>query len=421
MHILVIGSGLIGVTTAYYLRRSGHDVTVLDRAEGPGRETSYANGALLTPGISEPWNTPGSLRVLLASLGHSNGPMQLRVRALPGLVRWGVTFFRNAAPATFDRNALSNFRLALYSLGCMHSLRHETGVEYGRSARGSLRIFREQAAFARAAGTANRWSHEGLRFRKLTTDEAVGLEPALAPIAERLTGALHYETDETGDAYQFCTSLANHARKIGVEFRYRTEVSLLEVRSGSITAVVSERQRFVADRYVLAAGSYTAPLLRSVGLNVPVQPVKGYSITGVCQNNPLSLSIPVIDDQLHAAVVPLKDAIRVAGIAEFAGFNCDLRSDRVRNLRRVLHEVLPQSQFDPATLNSWCGLRPMSVDGVPLIGSTSLNNLMVNTGHGHLGWTMAAGSAELLTDLVSRVSPSINPAPYDPQRFGLTT
>jgi D-amino-acid dehydrogenase len=417
MKVIVIGSGLIGVTTAYFLKTRGHDVLVIDREGGPARETSFANGALLTPSMPEPWNAPGSWRVLLASLGRSDSAMQLRLRALPGLAGWGVGFLRNSRRALYERNALSNLRLAVYSLKVMQSIREQTRIEYGRSALGTLRVFRDQSALDQASEAAGRRVSEGLSFRTLSRDETLGLEPALAPIAEQLAGAIHYETDETGDAHRFCVSLAEHARQQGVEFRFGTEVSSLEARSGEVVAAVSGTERFVADRYVVAAGSYSTPLLKRIGVHLPVQPVKGYSVTFDRDAKASSLKIPVIDDDLHAAVVPLEGAIRAAGTAEFAGFDRTLHPERIRNLLMLLREVLPQEPFDPAAAKPWCGLRPVSVDGVPIIGSTSISNLMVTTGHGHLGWTMAAGSAGLLADLMSGEPPSIDPAPFALARF----
>lgn len=417
MKVLVIGSGVIGVTTAYLLRCRGHDVTVIDRQEGPARETSFANGSLLTPSMAEPWNAPGCWRVLLGSLGRPGAALQLRLQGLPALAGWGVTFLRHSRTATFERSTLSNLRLALYSLEVMESLRRQTGIEYGRTVRGSLRVFRDPAALDQAFAAANGRLSEGLRFRRLSRAETIELEPALAPVANQLRGALYYETDETGDAYRFCVALADHARQQGVAFRFRTEVSSLEMRSARVTAVVSGRERFVADRYVVAAGSYSTPLLQHVGVRLPVRPVKGYSITFEGRRSQPPLSIPVIDDDLHAGVVPLEGAIRVVGTAEFAGYDLTLPPDRIRNLLRLMEAVLPQVQYDPATARPWCGLRAMSVDGVPIIGPTPISNLFVNVGHGHLGWTLAAASAQLLADLICGDSPSIEPAPFAFERF----
>jgi D-amino-acid dehydrogenase len=417
MKILIIGSGLIGITTAWFLRRRGHEVTVLDRAEGPGLETSFANAGLLTAGMAEPWNMPGSWRVLLASLGRSDAALQLRLKALPSLAGWGMAFLRNSRPATFEQSARSNLRLALYSLCVMEQLRKETGIEYGHAAPGSLKIFRDPAALDQAAAGAERLLAEGLGFRKLSPVETVELEPALAPIEAQLAGALHYEVDETGDAYRFCVALAGCARARGVDFRFGTPVSSLETRAGRVTAAVSEGRRFEADRYLVAAGSYSTPLLRSAGVRLPVQPAKGYSVTFNGQRAEPALRIPVIDDHLHAALVPLDGALRVAGTAEFAGYDHTLHPGRIQNLIGLVRQVLPQSQYDLASARPWCGLRAMSADGVPIIGPTRLPNLFVNTGHGHLGWTMAAGSAQLLSELIAGEAASVDPSPYHPNRF----
>jgi len=417
MKIVVIGSGLIGVTAAYFLKRRGHEITVLDRQQGPGRETSFANGALLTPSMPEPWNAPGSWRVLLGSLARSDSGLQLRLRALPSLGRWGASFLRNSKPALFERNTIRNLHLALFSLKVMQSLRRETQVEYGGVAPGSLKLFRNHGALKDAIIVANRLLREGLTFRQLSRDETVAREPALTAVAEQLAGAIFYPTDETGDAYRFCVALADYARQQGVEFRFRTGVSSLELRSGRVTAVVSERERLVADQYVVAAGSYSTPLLRPLGIRLPVRPAKGYSVTFNPQRTEGALKVPLVDDDWHAAVVPVGRAIRVAGTAEFAGFDLSLRPERVRNLVNLAQSILPRAGLDAATAQPWCGLRPMSADGVPIVGPTAISNLWVNTGHGHLGWTMAAGSGQLLAELMSGDSPSIDCAPYELKRF----
>jgi len=417
MKVAVIGAGLIGTTTAYFLRRRGHEVIVVDRHEGPGRETSFANAALITPGMSEPWNAPGSSRVLLASIIRSDSPLQLRLKALPSLAGWGIRFLINSRAAAFERNTLKNLDLALYSVGVLKSLRQETGIDYPHEAPGTLKLFRDQESLGRAAAWADRLSHHGLAAQKLSRSEVVALEPALAPIAESLTGAIHYWKDETGDAYRFCTALAGHARESGVEFRFSTEVSSIRARARKVTAEVSARELIDADCYVIAACSYAPQLLRTTGVHLPVRPAKGYSVTFNRTPGEPALRIPISDEDLHAAVTPIGDSIRVAGTAEFTGYDLTLTAARVENLIQLIRKILPQGHYDPASARPWCGLRAMSADGVPLIGRTRLPNLFVNTGHGHLGWTMAAGSAQLLTDLICGTSPSVDPAPYDPRRF----
>jgi D-amino-acid dehydrogenase len=418
MKIVVIGSGLIGVTTAYLLRRKGHDVDVIERAEGPARETSFANGAMLTSGMAEPWNAPGVWRVLIGSLGRSDAALKLHLRALPSLVRWGLAFLRNSTSESVERNALSILRLAVYSRTVMESLRRDTNIEYGRATRGSLSIFRDEDALNDAIEVARRRSFAGLRFRRLSIPGMIELEPALSPIADQLVGAIHYETDETGDAYRFCEALAERARQEGVRFRFGTEVAALEAGSGRIVAAVgSDKTRFTADHYVVAAGSFSTLLLKRVGVDLPVQPAKGYSVTFDDRRDRPSLRMPIIDSHLHAVVVPLEGAVRLAGMAEFAGYDRRLDPVRIRSLLKLLPAVLPRAPLDRATAKAWCGLRPSSADGVAIIGRTPIANLWINSGQGHLGWTTAAGSAQLLASLLSGDPAAIDPKPYELSRF----
>jgi len=416
MRVLVIGAGLIGVTSAYFLRGRGHDVLVIEREPGPGRDTSFANGSLLCPSMPEPWNAPGCWRSLLTSLGRPASPMQLRLKALPGLTTWGMTFLRNSSTARYQRNSARNLRLALYSLRVMDSIRRETAIEYGRMARGTLRLFRDATALDRAA-TANPLTSEGLTFRRLSRAQTLELEPALAPIAGQLAGAIHYPTDENGDAHRFCRVLAEHAQRAGVEFRFGTEVSSIDLHSGRVSSVAASGERFEADKYLVAAASYSTPLLKPAGIHLPVQPVKGYSVTFDLPPGAASVRVPIVDDDLHAVIVPLEGAIRAAGTAEFAGYDRAANPARISNLLRLLQQLLPQAAFDSEAAKKWWGLRPMSADGVPIIGATPVSNLFVNTGHGHLGWTMAAGSAELLADLIDGKPTAVDPAPYDLRRF----
>lgn len=414
MHILVVGSGLIGLTTAYFLRRRGHDVTVIDRQPGAGRETSFANGSLLTPSMALPWNSPGCWRMLLGSLARSDAPLQLRLRAIPSLMGWGMRFLYDSRATPFRRNTLRNLRLALYSIDVMRSLRETTGIEYGREAAGTLRVFRKRAAMDRAIAASDHLISSGLSFRPLPTKDVIALEPALGPIAQRIAGAIYYPADESGNAYRFCVALAEHAKRLGVEFRFGTTVTSIAVRSGRVSAVMAAKESFVADGYVVAAGSYGMPLLGRAGIDLPVRPAKGYSITF---DRASSLRIPIADDDLHAVVVPLEGKIRVAGTAEFNGYDLSLPEVRIRNLHKLVRQVLPEENLDPATAKAWCGLRPMSADGVPIIGRTPLPNLFVNTGHGHLGWTMAAGSGELLAAMMSGEPPALAPSSYSLRRF----
>ncbi|HJS92571.1 MAG TPA: D-amino acid dehydrogenase [Steroidobacteraceae bacterium] len=417
MKAVIIGSGLIGTSSAYFLARRGWEVTVLDRQEGPGLETSFANGSLLTPSMPEPWNSPGSWRVLLKSLPRSDSALKLRLKALPQLAGWGIGFLRNSSPPRYERNTVKNLKLALHSAEVLARLRREIGIEYGGAFRGSLRIIRDAAALEAALAWAERLRPHGLTFRRLTAKEIVAMEPALAHLDGQLAGGIHYPLDEIGNAHKYCVALTEHARRAGVEFRFRTPVTALEARQGSIAAVVSGDRRFTADRYVMAAGSYSPLLLKRLGLHLPVKPAKGYSVTFARPPLDPPFQLPVADDDFHAVVVPLENVIRVAGTAEFTGYDLRLTEARIQNLLTLVRQVLPQGGFERSAAQAWCGLRPMSVDGVPIIGPTPIANLWTNTGHGPLGWTMAAGSGQLLSDLLTGGSPAVEPEAYALARF----
>ena len=418
MKALVIGGGLLGISTAYYLGRRGWRVTVVERRHAPGLETSYANGALLSPSMPEPWNAPGCARVLLRSLGRRDAALQLRLKALPRLARWGIEFLRQSNPARYAQNTRNNLHLALHSRAALEALCAATRLEYGAAATGTLRVFRDPAALEAALEWAQRFRAAGLEHRPLSAQDTVALEPALAPIGPRLVGGIHYPLDAVGNAQMFCVALAEAARELGVEFHFGTAVRELRTDGGRVSAVLGDATRFTADHCVVAAGSYTPRLLRPIGVRLPVQPVKGYSLTFDRPPGDPPLRIPISDDDLNAVVVPLQNVLRVAGTAEFAGYDLSLPQVRVNNLAALVPQVLPRAGIDPGEGRPWCGLRPMTPDGVPIIGVTRIGNLWVNTGHGPLGWTMAAGSGQLLADLMSGTPPGLDPEPYAPARFG---
>jgi D-amino-acid dehydrogenase len=417
MKVVVIGGGLLGLTSAYFLSKQGCAVTVVEREAGPGLQTSFANGALLTPSMPEPWNSPGSWRLLLASLFRSDLPLKLHASALPHLLGWGLRFLHNSSPARFADNTARNLRLALYSASVLADLRQATGIDYAASAAGTLKIFRAEQSLETAARAAAALAAQGLRLNVLTREQVIELEPALAPITGELAGGIYYPDDATGDAYQFCVGLAGWLRDRGVGFCFGEEVRSLEMRDDQVIAVRGVSNPIDADACVVAAGSYSPLLMRRLGINLPVRPVKGYSVTFEAPLPLSPLRIPVVDDQLHAAVVPLGRSIRVAGTAEFAGYDRSLSPARVQNLIGLMKRVLPEAPIETAIAKPWCGLRPMSTDGVPIIGRTAIANLFVNAGHGHLGWTLAAGSGCLLADVVCGRTPALDGVSYSPGRF----
>lgn len=418
MRVVVIGSGLQGVATAWFLASRGCEVTVLERGEVVAGATSYANAGMLTPSMADPWNAPGVLGHLLGSLGREDASFLLRLRALPSILGWGLAFLRNASPARFRANMEKNLRLASYSLEVLGELRSSLGLHYDERRNGTIKVFRDARAFDAAVQRNAILSSLGLAVRAVDAAEAARIEPALAPVREKLVGGIYCPTDESGDARAFTQALARKATEAGTTFVFDAQVRHLERNGDRIAAVASRQGVYEADAYVVAAGCWSAGLLGGLGHDLPVRPVKGYSITVPFGHWAAPPQMPVIDDALHAAATPLGDRLRVAGTAEIAGYDTAPTPSRIDNLFGLLLNLFPgyTPHLDRARAAPWAGLRPVCADGVPLIGRYRCRNLFLNTGHGHLGWTLAAGSARVLADLMLGAVPEIDARPYDAQR-----
>jgi D-amino-acid dehydrogenase len=410
MRVVVLGAGLIGTTTAFYLAQAGHAVTVVDRQSGAGLETSFANGGLITPATSDSWAAPGVPRKIIGWLGQSDAPIRLRARALPGLVSWGAEFLANCRADRWRANTTAVLSLALFSLAELDRLTADEGLEYDRNPPGILKLFRDDYSMQSAVRAAELYRELGVRAETLDPAETVRAEPALGPIERTLSGAVLYPEDASGDAFKFTQGLTERARGRGVTFAFGHTIKGVERNGGRIDAVVTDGGRITGDLYVLALGSYSAPLGRSLGLRLPIYPGKGYSITVEAKGWNGAPRIPVADDGLKAAVTPLGDRLRVAGTVEFTGLEPGLDDARGRLLVRNLAAILPDAP--KGEVRHWAGLRPMTPSGRPLIGRTRIENLFVNSGHGPLGWTLAAGSARLIAAMVQG-----EPAPIDPRPF----
>ena len=421
MKIIIIGAGVQGLATAWYLHRYGADVTILERHQGPGLDCSFANGGGLHAGLPEPWNAPGIHKVLLQSLGRQDSPILLRLRAIPGMLSWGLRFIRASRREAFIENVRRNCALANCSLTLLREIREQTGIEYRHAANGTLLLFRNQQALDAHIKHAGFLRDEcAVANTALERTELLALEPALQPIGEQLVGGIHFPGDETGDCHIFCRELAAILAHNGVSFRYDASVTRI-ARNGSAFALrLDSGERLSTDTLVIAAGAYSPKLLRPLGIRVPVYPAKGYSLSIAMDgwaNRPRHL---LSDMDLHAGANPLAgEVLRVAGTAEFTGYDASIPVARVQNLLRLTEAMFPEFArlMDRDALNPWTGFRPMSSDGVPILGATALPGLYLNTGQGHLGWTLAAASGRLVADAITGKAAALDGAPYSINRF----
>ncbi|MDC1089892.1 D-amino acid dehydrogenase [Emcibacteraceae bacterium] len=418
MKIIIIGAGVIGSTTAYYLAKSGHDIEVIDRQEGPALETSFANAGMLTPSMADPWNAPGIFKTLVSTIGNPHSPFLLRLKALPSLLGWGVSFLNNSREKLYIENIHRSADLSWYSVKLLDELRKKLNIKYDQITTGSIKVFRDMESLEKLARLSEHLIPHGMTYEVLKANDLLKAEPSLEPVIDKLAGGVHFPDDQAGNAYKFTCEIEKEAMKLGAKFNYGVRVEKIIKKHNDISAVRTSAGDMTADKYILCAGSYSTPLAKSIGINIPVRPAKGYSITVPLNGWNGGPRMPIIDDGFHAAISPLGDVLRIAGTAEFAGLDQSLTSDRLANMYDLLSEIYPDfaPYFDKDKVTEWAGLRPISVDGSPYLGKTDVANLLVNTGHGPLGWTMAAGSAKMLTDIIDGNEPALDPKKYSLNR-----
>jgi D-amino-acid dehydrogenase len=419
MRVVVIGAGLSGVSSAWYLRAAGHDVTVVERREGPGLETSFANGGLVVPSQPDPWNAPGIVAKILHYLGKEDSPFLLRPSAVPGMIGWGVRFLMNSRPEPWKRNTLAAVALAQYSLANLRALRASTGLAYPFGANGTMKIFRDQAQIDAQIGFAKMLEPFGVPWRVLDRAGTIAAEPALAAIADQLTGAVLYPDDEYGDAHVFTRALAAKGAESGIVFRYGESVAGIELEGGACTGVRTDKGRIPADAVLLAAAAWTPTLAKQLGFRVWINPVKGYSASVPLEGWNNAPRMGVVDDGLKVAIAPFNGVLRLAGTAEFTGWAPEMNERRARNVLATGTSVLPDLAGQAARKGAklWTGLRPVTPDGPPFVGATPVKGVFINAGHGPLGWTFACGSGKLAADLITGAKPEIDPAPFSLSRL----
>ncbi|WP_034944864.1 D-amino acid dehydrogenase [Erwinia oleae] len=405
MRVVILGSGVVGVASAWYLSRAGHEVTVIDRQPDVALETSAANAGQISPGYAAPWAAPGVPLKAIKWLFQRHAPLAIRPDGSRFQLEWMWQMVRNCDMAHYQQNKSRMVRIAEYSRDCLKLLRQETGIAYEGRQGGTLQVFRTAQQYENAAKDIAVLKEAGVPYELLEAEQLAIAEPALAATRHKLTGGLRLPNDETGDCQLFTGRLAEMAKSAGVTFRFNTPVDALLQEGNRIVGVQCGAEGVTADAFVVALGSFSTSLLKPL-VKIPVYPLKGYSLTIPINNAQAAPVSTVLDESYKIAITRFDDRIRVGGMAEIVGYNTDLLPARRETLEMVVNDLFPGGGHT-AQATFWTGLRPMTPDGTPIVGRTPLNNLFLNTGHGTLGWTMACGSGQLLSDIISGRKPAI--------------
>ena len=411
MHILVLGAGVVGTTTAWYLQKQGHQVTVVDRQNQAGLETSYANGGQISVSHAEPWANPSAPLKVMKWLFQPDAPLLFRPRLDPAQWRWALSFLGQCTSARAAHNIRQMVNLGTYSRSQLQALRMEAGIEYNHLEKGILHFYTNPAEFDGAMEPTRIMQDLGCDRQIIDADRAVELEPALKPIRNRIAGATYTSEDESGDARMFTQNLAKRCAEAGVEFRYGTEILGFERAGERVLGIQTLRdghhETLRADAYVLSMGSFSAALASQLGIFLNIYPAKGYSITVPVKNEEAAFNVSLTDDEYKLVYSRLGDRMRVAGTAELNGYSRKLNYTRCRAIVRRTAEVMPEAGYwDQAEF--WTGLRPATPSNVPYIGKSHFANLYLNTGHGTLGWTHSCGSAAALADIIDGRKPEVD-------------
>ncbi|MCG7374774.1 MULTISPECIES: D-amino acid dehydrogenase [Pseudomonas] len=416
MRVLVLGSGVIGTVSAYYLARAGFEVVVVDRQEGPALETSFANAGQVSPGYASPWAAPGVPLKAIKWLVTQHAPLAIRPTGDIHQYLWMAQMLRNCTAERYAINKERMVRLSEYSRDCLDELRAETGIAYEGRQLGTTQVFRTQQQVDAAAKDIAVLERSGVPYELLDRDGIARAEPALAHVKDKLAGALRLPNDQTGDCFLFTNRLAELARQLGVEFRFGQKIERLEAVGDRLNGVWIDGQLVTADHYVLALGSYSPQLLAPIGIKAPVYPLKGYSLTVPITNGDMAPTSTILDETYKVALTRFDNRIRVGGMAEISGYDLSLNPRRRETLEMIVNDLYPQGG-DLQAATFWTGLRPTTPDGTPIVGATRYRNLFLNTGHGTLGWTMACGSGRFLADVIGRKRPQISAEGLDISRY----
>lgn len=406
MKVIVLGAGVVGVTSAYQLAKAGHEVTVIDRQEGPALETSFANAGEVSFGYCSPWAAPGIPLKAMKWLFMQHAPLILRPKMDAAMLSWMMQMLMNCTSERYAINKSRMLRIADYARISLAEVRDETGIAYDERMQGTLQLFRTQQQLDASAKDVKALAADGVPYEVLDPEGCIRVEPALKHVRQKIVGGLLTPKDETGDCFKFTNALALKAAAMGVKFLYGTNIKALDVEGGAIKGVVTDRETLRGDAVVVALGSYSPMLVREFGIKLPVYPVKGYSLTIPIVDASRAPESTVMDETYKIAITRLGDRIRVGGMAEISGYTNDLGQKRRATLEHSVTDLFPGGDVSKADF--WSGLRPMTPDGTPVIGPTKVKGLFLNTGHGTLGWTMSCGSAKVISSIVSGKKPEID-------------
>nr|WP_037585530.1 D-amino acid dehydrogenase [Stenoxybacter acetivorans] len=417
MKVLVLGAGVIGVSTAWYLAKNGHEVTVIDRAASAAAETSFANAGQLSYGYTTPWAAPGMPKKAMKWLFKEHSPLIIRPDGSVYQWLWLWQMWRNCNAHAYTTNKERMVRVSEYSREMLSRLQAEEHIDFEGRQRGTLQIFRTDKEVAASKKDIGVLQEYGVPLTVIDNPaQCTEYEPALAHIAPRLAGALYLSNDGTGDCRLFTERLAEKCVGLGVRFLFQHTINAIETNGCRVRSVLANGQRFEADHYVCALGSFSRPMLKTVGMNVPIYPVKGYSLTIPIHNEAAAPVSTVLDETYKVAITRFDRRIRVGGMAELSGYRLQHHPKRKETLDLVVNELFPNSgQTESAEF--WSGLRPMTPDSAPLIGATRFANLSLNSGHGTLGWTMGLGAGKILADLISGIQPEVVYGDLSPARY----
>jgi D-amino-acid dehydrogenase len=408
MRIVVLGGGIAGVTTAYELASDGHEVVVVDRQDKAAMETSFSNAGMVSPGHAYTWASPRAPKILWQSLFRDDVALRMRLRFDPAMWRWCWRFLRECTSERAAINTAHKVRLCLYSQERFAEINRRLAIDYDRRTVGAIYVYRDKDHLDRGVGAMSILTDNGVALKPVSTEEAVALEPALAPDSANIAGAIYCATDESGDCHKFANALAAHCEtELGVTFQWSSEITRIVPDGDRVARVETDKGPVTADAFVLALGSYSAALGRQIGLDMPIYPVKGYALTVPVDGHNGAPSLCGVDEKYLIAWSRLGDRMRVTATADFAGFDRSLSERDFAHMLATIRRLFPDAgSYEKAS--RWAGLRPMTPKGTPMLGHSPKRNLFLNTGHGHIGWTMSMGSARVLADVIAGRKPDID-------------